>query len=220
MKKLHPLKRILLLILVWVEIVATGTTFAAPKSQVQTTEELARELLSRLTPEERVGQLFVIDFQDSTLTEESELYDLISNYHIGGVNLKAANGNIPQGENALLNLWLLIQEIQRTEISNSRNRLLNPATEEIFNPAQIPLFIATTQDGDGFPGDQILNLLTALPSQFAIGATWNTDLAQQSSQFLAQELSTLGINMLFGGAALIAMALQARNIGSSVPTAI
>ena len=198
MKKLHPLKRILLLILVWVEIVATGTTFAAPKSQVQTTEELARELLSRLTPEERVGQLFVIDFQDSTLTEESELYDLISNYHIGGVNLKAANGNIPQGENALLNLWLLIQEIQRTEISNSRNRLLNPATEEIFNPAQIPLFIATTQDGDGYPGDQILNLLTALPSQFAIGATWNTDLAQQSSRFLAQELSTLGINMLFG----------------------
>jgi uncharacterized membrane protein HdeD (DUF308 family) len=30
----------------------------------------------------------------------------------------------------------------------------------------------------------------------------------------------VGINMLFGGAALIAMALQARNIGSSVPSAI
>ena len=36
----------------------------------------------------------------------------------------------------------------------------------------------------------------------------------------AAQWALVGINMLFGGAALIAMALQARNIGFSVPTAI
>ncbi|MEJ2484104.1 MAG: glycoside hydrolase family 3 N-terminal domain-containing protein [Anaerolineales bacterium] len=198
MRTLHPFKRILLLFLVCIEVIAVSTSYAAPKSQVQTTEELARELLSELTPEERVGQLFVVDFQGSTLTEDSDLFDLITNYHIGGVNLKASNNNIPQDEDALQNLWLLIQDIQRTEINNSLEMMFNPDTEELFSPAQIPLFIATTQDGDGYPGDQILNLLTTLPSQFAIGATWDTELARQSGQILAKELSSLGVNLLLG----------------------
>jgi len=198
MKAAYLIKRSLLVLLVMVELIAAGTTYATPDSQVQSTEELARALLARLTPEERVGQLFVVDFEGHNLEEDPELIDLISRYHIGGVNLKASNDNIPQDEDALLNLWLLIQELQRTEINTSRELLLNPETEDQFSPALIPLFIAIKQDGDGYPGNQILEQLSDTPSQFAIGATWNTELAQKSGQLLSQELSALGINLLLG----------------------
>lgn len=192
------LKRIVLFLLVILQIIAATTSFAAPHSQVQTTEELAQALLDRLTPEERVGQLFVVDFSGHTLEENSELLDLISRYHIGGVNIKASNNNIPNGENGLLDLWLLIQELQREEINTSRETLVNPVTEEPFSPALIPLFIAIKQDGDGYPGDQILEGMSAHPSQFAIGATWNTELARESGEILSQELSSLGFNLLLG----------------------
>jgi len=198
MKSVYVIKRGLLVLLAILVMVATGTSYATPDPQVQTTEELARTLLARLTPEERVGQLFVVDFEGHDLEENSELIDLISLYHIGGVNLKASNNNIPQGEDPLLNLWVLIQELQRTEINTSRETLFNPEISEQFNPALIPLFIAINQDGDGYPGNQILSQLSAIPSQFAIGATWNTDLAQQTGELLSQELSALGVNLLLG----------------------
>ncbi len=198
MKPGYLIKRGLLMLLVMVEMIATGTSYATPDSQVQSTEELARALLARLTPEERVGQLFVVDFEGNNLEENPELIDLISRYHIGGVNLKASNNNIPQDENALLNLWVLIQELQRTEINNSRQTSINPDSQEQFSPAVIPLLIAIKQDGDGYPGNQILDQLSAIPSQFAIGATWNTDLAQKTGELLSQELSAVGINLYLG----------------------
>src|SRR5581483_10466270 len=42
-----------------------------------------------------------------------------------------------------------------------------------------PLFIGISQDGDGASGDQILNGLTPLPSEMAIGASWSSNLANQ-----------------------------------------
>ena len=44
----------------------------------------------------------------------------------------------------------------------------------------------------------ILNGLTDIPSNMAIGATWQPDLAQQVGEVVGYELSNLGINMLFG----------------------
>ena len=174
------------------------TAFAAPQAQVRSSDELANELLERLTPEERVGQLFVIDFEGHTFAENPQLLDLVTNYHIGGVNLKASNNNIPQGESALLDAWALIQDIQRAEINFSRGRQILPSTGEPYSPALIPLFIAVEQPGDSFPGDQFLQGLTAMPSQMAIGATWDTELAQSIGEQAARELSLLGVNFMLG----------------------
>ncbi len=44
----------------------------------------------RMKPEERVGQLFVVEFDGNTFDDDSQLVDLITNYHIGGVSLKAS----------------------------------------------------------------------------------------------------------------------------------
>ena len=176
----------------------SNTAFAAPHAQVQTSDELAADLLERLTPEERIGQLFVIDFEGPTFTEDSQLADLITNYHIGGVNLKASNNNIPQGENALLDAWVLIQDIQRAEINFSRGSRTQQSTGETYSPALIPLFIAVEHPGDSFPGDQFLQELTSIPSQMAIGATWDPALAQRVGETSARELSLLGVNFLIG----------------------
>ena len=46
-------------------------------------------MLANLTPEERVGQLFLVTFQGSTFDENSQIYDLIANHHVGGVILLA-----------------------------------------------------------------------------------------------------------------------------------
>ena len=62
----------------------------------------------------------------------------------------------------------------------------------------VPLFIGISQEGDGAPHDQILSGLTPLPNAMAIGATWNTELAQQVGSVLGNELSALGFNFFLG----------------------
>ena len=175
-----------------------AATAAAPGEQEITPAQRAEDLLSGLTPEERVGQLFLIEFEGNRIEEETAIYDLINNYHIGGVVLKRENNNFTSSGDPLLNTWLLVQEIQRTEISASRERQVNSNTGESFSPVTIPLFVGISQDGDGFPDDQILSNLTPLPNSMAIGATWNTNLAYSSGEVLGQELSALGFNLLFG----------------------
>jgi beta-N-acetylhexosaminidase len=55
-----------------------------------------------------------------------------------------------------------------------------------------------SQDGDGYPNDQILSGLTQLPDLMALGATWNTGLAEQVGAISGKELSSLGFNLYFG----------------------
>ncbi len=187
-----------LLILVFVLLLTSVSTLAAPSAQVQSSEELANQLLDTLTPEERVGQLFVVDFSGSELTDESLLAELITRYHIGGVNFNASNNNFSHSESPLVDTWKLIQDIQRIELENAAERQTIPATGETFTPAAIPLFIAIEQPGDGAPRDQLITGLTAMPSQLAIGATWDPALAQQVGEQLGLELSQLGFNFILG----------------------
>jgi beta-N-acetylhexosaminidase len=188
---------LLILFVVSLFIIPT-VTVAAPPGQGNTPAELAADRLSRLTAEEKVGQLFMVEFAGNRVEEDSELFDLIGSYHIGGVVLKRENNNFTTSGDAMLNTWLLIQEIQRAEISNSRVRQVDPSTGNSFSPALVPLFVGVSQNGDGYPYDQILTELSPLPSPMAIGATWKPELAFDCGEVLGRELSALGINMLFG----------------------
>jgi len=88
--------------------------------------------------------------------------------------------------------------LQRLEWNASLDPPVDPVSGQPMPRAYVPLFIATTQDGDGAPGDQILSGLTPLPSAMAIGATWDPDLARQAGAIAGRELSAIGINMYFG----------------------
>ena len=175
---------------------------AAPTLPAHDSAHLAQVLLDRLTPEERVGQLFLVTFTGPEAGASSSasglIYDLIVNHHIGGVVLEADNNNFMGLDQTIPTLISLTDQIQRNEYNASLLPQENPVTNEPFTPAFIPLFIAISQDGDGYPYDQLLSGLTPLPSQMALGATWNPELARQVGNVLGSELAVLGINMLLG----------------------
>ncbi|HBX69948.1 MAG TPA: hypothetical protein DEH25_11385 [Chloroflexi bacterium] len=88
--------------------------------------------------------------------------------------------------------------MQTNRFSASQESRINPDTGNTFDPAFIPLFIGISQEGDGYPTDQIIGPLTPLPSQLSIGATWDPNFAQDVGRVSGEELSALGFNLLFG----------------------
>ena len=187
---------------------------AHPSSQeLPPNEQLAtaQALLDAMTVPERVGQLFLVNFEGDRATLESDIANLITNYHVGGVVLSAENDNITgYGDptnvlrqtteliNDLQNLALVGEPVPVPDISQIEEGVVPPTrgAEVLITP--IPLFIAVAQEGDGFPYTTIRSGLTNLPSNMAVGATWQPDLAQQVGEVVGEELANLGINMLLG----------------------
>ena len=161
-------------------------------------ESRAAALLESLTPQERVGQLVLVTFQGQSVGENTPLCNLIAQYHIGGVVLLAANNNFVGPDNILQSTQRLITQIQQDAWDAARQENFDPYTESNYTPHYIPLFVATAQEGDGYPYSQILDGLTPLPNQMALGATWDTSLAEETGVILGRELSALGVNMLLG----------------------
>ncbi|MBI4631557.1 MAG: hypothetical protein HY740_07580, partial [Chloroflexi bacterium] len=83
--------RILLLLFVLLNTSAPLPVAASPYLQTPTPPNpVVARFLSSLTPEEKVGQLFVITFNGTATDENSAIYDLITRYHVGGVMLQSA----------------------------------------------------------------------------------------------------------------------------------
>ncbi len=165
--------------------------------QTQNPEERANALLQRMTPEERIGQLFLVSFKGSTVNEGDPIYQLITQYYISGVVLSAANDNFTNSETTLQRAQTLIQTLQTINAAPSTTITI---TTPLPPHEYIPLFIGISQEGGGPPYDQIFNGVTILPDAMSIGATWNTDLSRQVGHVIGQELSSLGFNLLFGPA--------------------
>jgi beta-N-acetylhexosaminidase len=138
--------------------------------------------MNRMTVEDKVGQLFLVPFVGSDVNPGSEVWQLITEYKVGGVILLAANSNFNNDASA---------PRQITEIANTLKTTA-------FHTNGLPLFIAIDHEGDGFPYTRITGGVTPFPSQMAIGATWNADLAQAIGEIVGEELAAMGINMLLG----------------------
>ncbi|MFC2042570.1 glycoside hydrolase family 3 N-terminal domain-containing protein [Chloroflexota bacterium] len=185
---------ILMLTLPGFEVVAQTVT-TTPESQ-------AAGVLNNLTPEEKIGQLFMITFVGTDVGPESEIYDLITNYHIGNIVILAENDNLTYinqspGDTAL-QLRALTRDIQQTEWNASHQSQENPSSGDIFVPSFIPLLIGMSQEGDGYSYDQVLFGLMPLPNHIALGSTWNPELAAEVGTILGSELTSVGINLLLG----------------------
>ncbi len=173
-------------------------SLAAPLQQQNDPDRKAIDLLARMTPEEKVGQLFLITFDGTDISPDSDIYELITQYHIGGTVLLARNDNFTGPEGSVQAAVELTQGLQRLEALSSQSSAVDPETGEGAIPAYIPLFISTIQEGNSYPTDQILNGLSTLPSSMALGATWQPNLAQQVGEVLGQELEAIGVNLLLG----------------------
>ncbi len=154
-------------------------------------------LLQVMSAEEKIGQLFLVTFQGSEITEDSQIASLIADHHIGGVVLQADNNNFTSSE-TVANAKEMIEALQRLEWEASTGGIPEETLEGEAYAAYVPLSIGLKQIGNGFPGDQILNGLTQLPSQMAIGATWDRSLAEEVGEVLGSELGSLGVNLLLG----------------------
>jgi beta-N-acetylhexosaminidase len=197
MKK-HTWVQLFLITLLLIPLLPTKISLASPQQQDGSDFRRAQDMLERMTPEERVGQLFIVTFPGTRVGADTEIFDLIYNHYVGGVILLDENNNFPESEDPLHDIWSLVNQIQTNRHSTSQETRIEPDTGAAFNPAFIPLLIGLSQEGDGFPTDQIINRLTPLPSQLAIGATWNPEFSKQVGAVAGKELSALGINLLLG----------------------
>lgn len=191
--------RILQFVLIILLTTAGSAGQAAPASQDLSYTEMAQSLLETLTPEERVGQLFLVTFDGADAGPRSEIQELIVKHHVGGVILKRANDNFLALDQTVPFTQDLIRQLQNHAFTASQQEQINQDTGEAFRFSFIPLFLGASQEGNGYPNDQILSTdITQLPSQMAIGATWQPDLARQVGFVLGSELSSLGFNLLLG----------------------
>jgi beta-N-acetylhexosaminidase len=190
--------RLVILAALSASTVSGFAVFARPLNQNSSAEEHAQALLETLTPEEKVGQLFLVTFQGTDVSFESQINDLISNYHIGGVILQAESDNFLPAPQTASGTLQLARALQTAEWSASQANQIEPESNQEFRPAFIPMIIGISQEGNGPPTDQIFNGITLLPSAMAIGATFDTDYAYQVGTVMGSELSSLGINLLLG----------------------
>ncbi len=151
-------------------------------------DRAVQNILAEMTPQQKVGQLVMVTFEGTYLGQDSDITRLIQEYHIGNVLLLAENDNVNGRANTPARMQALTTGLQT----------LNFNALESQNLPYVPLFIATTHNGNDLPATQIATGTTPLPSYMALGATWEVRFAQLTGQIVGQELSAMGINMLFG----------------------
>lgn len=210
------MRRLLQLTLaVLLALACTGSLQKTAVSQTEDTprQQLAQTLLTQMTPAERVGQLFLITFEGDQAALGSDIADLIVQYHIGGVALKAENENVTgYGDLTQIPLQVaaLTNDLQRIALfkESSFDATLNgesldepilPRTDLVLlDETAVPLFIAVHHEGDSISSSALWNGVTPIPSNMAIGATWEPANAARMGNIVGQELSQLGFNMLLG----------------------
>ncbi len=166
------------------------------------TADAATELLSQLSPEQRVGQLFLVTFRGSTLPTDSWILELASSGKISGVQLSAGYGNFgvtAEGSPAVATLIASLQAAALGEVGGATPTAVplpgDPATEA---GPRIPLLIAVRAEGDGAPWSSLASGYPDAPSQMAVGATWEPDLAREVGMALGRNLEQLGVNLMLG----------------------
>jgi beta-N-acetylhexosaminidase len=193
------MKRLTLSITLVLVILVNSLMPIIPAGAQGTPEDKARALLEKMTPEEKVGQLFLVSFSGTDISNQSTIFDLIVRHHIGGVMLSADNDNFVASPATLSEVNQLINGLQEIEQNNSVEiQPPDSGSNDKSAYTYIPLFVGIDQPGDGLPQDQILSGLSAIAPEMAIGATWNNDSAQQTGSTLGLELSNLGFNLYLG----------------------
>ena len=132
---------------------------------------ILRKILSGMTLEEKIGQMFQVGFTGIKIT--SDIKEMIENYHAGGIIYFRRNIK------SLQQVSILSNELQRLS-ANKRSYL--------------PLIISTDQESG------MVNRLvggTHFPGNMVIEAAKKSSLAEIAGRAIASELKAVGINMDF-----------------------
>jgi beta-N-acetylhexosaminidase len=172
-------------------------------------EQLVDGLVAALGPKEKVGQLIMVEFTGKDTAPDSVLAALIRDYKIGAVYLNATNCNIVNGVG---------QDLPQcqgygfptdpdpdtpAQVAGLNNALQAVACASSSVDVEgrnycLPLFVSIDHEGDDRPLTRLRNRFTPLPSQMAIGATWDEAEAEAVGCIAGKELAAAGVNMLLG----------------------
>jgi len=198
------LARFLVFAALTINLLAPAAAEAAPRRQTVTpSDPRVARIVSALTPDERVGQLFVVTFAGPSVDSTSPVFELIAQNHIGGVALLAANDNFADTSSFAGQLLSLTRQLQSAAagVAPGATAATSTPTPALAQHQFIPLFIAAAYSDENYPGNSLLpelSGLTPLPSAMTVGATWSAERAKSTGEIAGMELSALGINMLFG----------------------
>jgi beta-N-acetylhexosaminidase len=169
----------------------------APTAIKPSTSQQAQSILADMSPEERVGQLFLVTIQGSPRADDP-VWVLITRHYVSGVILQASRDNFVDPPGTLASAAALIARLQAARFSIS-GTAATPAPGELSGgPEYVPLLVGLSMDRDGRPIPEILGGLTELPTEMALGAGWSPALTRAVGEVYGTELSALGVNLLLG----------------------
>lgn len=174
-----------------------NTIQAKDAAQENVPLQKATELLTRLTPQEKVGQLFLVTFKGTDTSDKSQIFSLVTQHYVGGVVLERKNDNFTGNNNTVQSTYDLTSSLQKIKWQSAQPGLVSGELGELI-PSYVPLLIGISQEGDGAPYSQIVTGLPQIPDEMTLGATWNPNLAEQIGAILGSELNALGVNLLMG----------------------
>lgn len=128
-------------------------------------KQLARLYVSRMTLDEELGQLIMVEYDDTTYSPD--LDTMISKLHAGGV---------------------IMYEFQMLSVEQTRHDI-----DQMQQHALLPLLISADEEG-GYV-HRLLNIYPPRPSAEQIFETGNPSVAAQQGHLVAHDMRTLGINV-------------------------
>ncbi|MEE8137541.1 MAG: glycoside hydrolase family 3 N-terminal domain-containing protein, partial [Thermoanaerobaculia bacterium] len=135
-----------------------------------------------------------------------QVQQFIAQHKVGGVFLNRENCNVINGPSydpshcGFPSAESLDTPAQLAVLAQGLQETACQATQGLVEGTDycLPLFIAVDHEGDDRPVTRLLNGFTPLPSNMAIGATFDSERAEAVGCIAGQELAAVGINMLFG----------------------
>ncbi len=194
-------RRVLLALLLCGVFLNAPTAYARSTPQ---TSDVVDKILAALTARQKVEQLFISGFQGDEVTPDVRQF--INDHQLGGVYLSRETCNIFNGTNhdpqgcgfpaeadpdTPAQVARLTNDLQKTACS-SMSVTVNGVTY------CLPLLVSIDHEGDDRPATRLLNRFTPIPSNMTIGATFDPAQAEKIGCIVGQELSAVGVNMLFG----------------------
>lgn len=135
-------------------------------------DSIEDNILSALSDEEKIGQLFLVTYPGNTMTKELE--DWITKKNLGGIKIFGWNA---------VDIHKLIETIHQGKSLAKKTRY------------QIPLFISTDQEGGWV--QHIKEKMTASVGNLGLSATNSPWDSYQTGYYIGKELQSIGVNMNF-----------------------
>jgi beta-N-acetylhexosaminidase len=184
----------------WVLLLLLLLTVVPPLRAQEAPTDPVMELMARMSPEAKVGQLVLVTYPGTNVGETSEIYSLIRDSYVGGVLLRPQNANFGAAGITAVEMVSITNQLQAVigRIVPDAERVPADELDLIGEAPYIPLLISVAASEYGVSPLHFISDTSDPPTAMAVGATWNLALSRAVGNVLGRELSALGINLFLG----------------------